>query len=483
MGAMGCVAAARFLTKKHGHRIVELERYAMANKLWTTKIKRLRVPDLLCLDCGLRVEARAKSDLKIRLSESESEGREWDAGLRDEDAVAFMRWDSASQQTADHVECFHVGPLRESFGVSKLGSRKSASEGAEVDRTWPATVPKRSGTVENVDPETGRATVLLDAADGQKPRKQSYWLRDDNASTHFYVQEGERIRGGEQFLLGCVERAESFDCQGKGWDHGGDLNSEDKTSRYIAVKVAGLTADASQESELLRLAKDDDDVRIRLEAAASLARIDPDRYVRGLLAYASPETAESETRPWAMEAVFILSELPTDEAASALMAIAADRDRDSELRCAAVWGLGVAGHNRPEAVLPYIADEDDEVALHAIAGIGDVPPALLAEVTSRLKGNDREAASAAALLSYQGEDGARALVDAASGEGGSAAWARSALGEMPQELVQKAAGESLSGNTREAVKPMWLSGTSWLRRFEADSPLRFMRRQTLRLKP
>ncbi|MCY4369962.1 MAG: HEAT repeat domain-containing protein, partial [bacterium] len=60
MGAVGAAAVARHLGTQHGHRMIELERYAMANKVWQTKVKRLRLPDLLCVRCGRRVEARAK---------------------------------------------------------------------------------------------------------------------------------------------------------------------------------------------------------------------------------------------------------------------------------------------------------------------------------------------------------------------------------------------------------------------------------------
>ena len=47
MGAVGVAAVAFDLSEAHGHRMVELERYAMANKVWQTKVKRLRLPDLL----------------------------------------------------------------------------------------------------------------------------------------------------------------------------------------------------------------------------------------------------------------------------------------------------------------------------------------------------------------------------------------------------------------------------------------------------
>ena len=94
MGATGTAAIASYLRDRYGHRPIELERYAMANKVWQTKVKRLRLPDLLCVACGRRVESRAKSALAIVLSDSDTPGREWYAGgMRDDDLYAFTRAD------------------------------------------------------------------------------------------------------------------------------------------------------------------------------------------------------------------------------------------------------------------------------------------------------------------------------------------------------------------------------------------------------
>src|SRR5438034_1519900 len=95
MGAAGSKATLEHLQGRHGHNVVSLERATTSNKLWATKLKRLRLPDLLCVNCGLRVESRAKADLAVRVSESASgaEGRNWDYGLRPADLIAVMRWD------------------------------------------------------------------------------------------------------------------------------------------------------------------------------------------------------------------------------------------------------------------------------------------------------------------------------------------------------------------------------------------------------
>ena len=58
MGSVGTKRVIEILNAE-GHQIIELERYCTSNKIWSTKIKRLRIPDLLCLRCGKRIESRA----------------------------------------------------------------------------------------------------------------------------------------------------------------------------------------------------------------------------------------------------------------------------------------------------------------------------------------------------------------------------------------------------------------------------------------
>ena len=82
IGAIGTRAVFRDL-ERQGHQPIELERGSMDYKIWKSiKIKRLRVPDRLCLKCGTRVEARAKTLLEISMSHSLSDPeRGWDKGL------------------------------------------------------------------------------------------------------------------------------------------------------------------------------------------------------------------------------------------------------------------------------------------------------------------------------------------------------------------------------------------------------------------
>ena len=171
MGAAG-VRRTMATLRKAGFAPVELERHCSSNKIWSTKVKRLRLPDLLCVKTGLRVEVRSKTQLRIRMSDTPSNpDRAWDAGLRDDDLVAFVAcsFHDRGSTVAEAPVFFTVEALRSSVHCSALGPPKSASEGAERDRTWPATVPSRDGTV--LDVINDRIVVRM-CADRTRPAPQ-----------------------------------------------------------------------------------------------------------------------------------------------------------------------------------------------------------------------------------------------------------------------------------------------------------------------
>lgn len=149
---MGAVSSRTVIDElnRAGHYVIELERYSTSNKIWATKIKRLRLPDLICLRCGKRIESRAKTKLEVKMSDNENNpDRRWDAGLRNEDVIAFIRCkkDGNGWVPSDNINLFETGSLRQAVGKSKLGEPKSAYEGAERDRQWSTVVPKKDGKV------------------------------------------------------------------------------------------------------------------------------------------------------------------------------------------------------------------------------------------------------------------------------------------------------------------------------------------------
>lgn len=99
IGAVGTRAICNDLAQ-YGHKIVELERGSMDTKLWKdVKRKRVRIPDLVCTNCGARIESRAKTKAELVMSHSPTEAaRAWDFGMISEDWVAFPIFEVANEE-------------------------------------------------------------------------------------------------------------------------------------------------------------------------------------------------------------------------------------------------------------------------------------------------------------------------------------------------------------------------------------------------
>jgi hypothetical protein len=472
MGAKGCAMLLDSLKLEHGHRMLELERYATANKIWVRKIKRVRLPDLLCLDCGARFEVKTKSELAIRTSHSDTVGREWDAGLRNEDLFVFVPWRKELDAPSPRHHFFTVAELRKGHRYVKEGPRKGAAEGFERDITWPALVPGKDGVVLDVDRKTGKAKTRL--ASGS-----SYTYAIKTGPPCLFVQPGDEFFAGEQFLGGCVKPTEDVSCRGTTWDFADDLDAESEIDRYVAVKAAGIDGTRRVIKKLAAIATGDEDERVQLEALGSLARLDSAQIPAVVEWTRQRIDGKAEEKKLGMEGVFVLSELKAEaEAATALAELAADEEIDTEIRSAAAWGLGESGVDRPDLALRFIADPEDQVALHAMAGIGPLSGRQLTLLRKMLsEGDDRAAVSAAAVLATQGTKALQVLLEIAANEDRPGLLARAALGHVAESDVRRAGKGDLPASIEAALAPRWVEGESWLGRQQPNGPLDIMRRQ------
>jgi hypothetical protein len=462
MGAVGTAAVARHLREEHGHQPIELERYAMANKVWQTKVKRLRLPDLVCVRCGLRVESRAKSNLGLILSHSDTPGREWDAGgMRDGDLYAFLRADlSEFPPWAGTPTYFTTSSLRAAVGRARRSAPKAASEGSEVMLTWPSWVPARSGRLLEVD-DDGR--IVCEWDEGTTYR---YWQwRRWGDPRYVYLDPGNPIDADETLVAGVVAPAANLHCAGDSWAAGLDLASPQTTDQYVAIKAAGATARVDLRPQLAAIAEDEHaDWRIRVEALASLARLEPEEWTGRISALALDADATPEQH---MESVFVLSEIPTEDASEALAAIATSEAAPSEVRAAAAWGLGQGAAPRPDLVLPATLDTDPFVALHAITAIEDLPDELIPTLVGWMaEADDHRGAIAAQLL--QRHKRVPALLDATDVNASARLWALRALGDLAPPIVRLQAGERLTPDLQQILAPMWHGQTDWLRTTAQD---------------
>jgi len=457
MGAVGTAAVARHLRDQHGHMPIELERYAMANKVWQTKVKRLRLPDLACVRCGRRVESRAKSKLGIILSHSDTPGREWHAGgMRPADWYVFLKADlSVFPPYAGAPIYFTADDLAASVEGARRSAPKAASEGSEVTLTWPAWVPPKSGWFRGIDDD---ARIVCEWDDGRMTR---YWhWRNWPEPRYTYLDPDDFIVGDETVVAGVVAAVSELDCPGELWDLVADLAATDAADRYAAIKAAGATNRVDLAPGLMAIAENpEEDWRVRVEAYGSLARVQPEAWTDRLHALAADPEGAAEQH---IEAVFVLSEIPTEEAATALAAVASNGDLAVEVRSASAWGLGQGAAPSPHLLLPITVDHDPFVALHAITAIDDLPDALAPTLIGWMaEPDERRAAIAAQLL--QRHRKVAALLDAADTNAEARLWALRALGDLAPAVVRLQAGDRLTPDLVGILEPMWRGQSDWLR--------------------
>ena len=477
MGAMSVRHVAAEL-RNRGFEPIELERYCSSNKIWTTKVKRLRLPDLLCARTGLRIEVRAKSDLKIRMSDSQGNpDRAWDADLRDRDLVAFVACADGPDgpgPVGDAVY-FSIEALRASEALSKLGPAKSASDGAERDRTWPATVPTRSGRVLSVD---GNRLVVMMESDGRPERRQSYQLR----GKHAYFGPGERFAADTTILAGAPRSLADVNRYLEDrYSPIDQLHSDSPTDRYAAAKALRFREDlfASAVPALEETLEAEREVRVALEAAGSAAALGSTRGEERLAAMLG---AEETSADMIMETILILSELRSEFGREQLRRVAGDsRLPGDERRQAAVWGLGRAGLKSYEDLVPFIEDDEQDVALHAIAAFGpDTPRSAVEKLTAVLSRGDMRAAATAseALRVIGSETVLDSLVAAASADPPHSGWPIATIGRLPPEMVRK----RLRGtDLLQRLEPMLLIAhdTNWLAEERSAADMKFLLKQNL----
>ena len=478
---MGALASRRVmdLMVDAGLQPIELERYSSANKIWSTKVKRLRLPDVLCVKTGVRVEVRGKSELAIRMSDAPGNGaRRWYTGLRPDDLVALVHCpaNGAHFVPADCAEFFWVRDLQAvPESQTRLGPPKAAGEGSERDRVWPSIVPKNQGQITTVTEDSIRTAL-------DNGRRQSYLLRGMTP----YVQPGERFMAGCQFIAGMPKhRASLPDLARYKWDprallQGGMLD------QYVAAKALGVVGSSEDVALLRRVYDSAEDHRVSLESAGSMAKLGAREGLELLL----QEVQTPRIDYLRMEAVLLLSELRTtplrDDAAAALEEIATEVDfSGDEIRQAAIWGLGCTGVGAYSRLVPLLDAENENERIHAVVALGQELPATVVDSLIELVGSDaasqQQRASCIRVLTSL-VDARRAVIGlsalAKNGSRLGQAWAKAALGSMSEEKLKGLVKdpELLS----DILVPQLLSEYhNWTSNEEAWSALSFVRKQTV----
>jgi len=337
--AIGAIGTQRVFStlRDLGHHPIELERGSMNYKIWKRiKIKRIRVPDILCVDNGIRIESRAKTKLEITMSHSLSDPeRGWDHGMKDDDQVALIvcnkSGDSPIEWTAEElVQFVSVKDLRVSVrkGQTVIVAPKGSQEGFESRITWPTSLASNEGVVTEIG-----NTIRYRTASG---RTSFIRLTKGGKELFPLVNVGENVVKN-QILASVVNAKKSIPSIKVGASFFMDnLSSLVQSDRYAAAKALCYFEKSLVEKALQnKLLDDDEHIYVKLEAAASLSRFGNAEGYRLIKQCLSDTYLQN-----VLEAVIVLAEIHTDESCRMLCEVLLDERYDQEIRAGAAWGLG-----------------------------------------------------------------------------------------------------------------------------------------------
>jgi len=470
-----CADLARF-----GHTMVELERGAADPKLWKdVKRKRVRIPDLVCLSCGLRVECRAKTSPELSMSHSFAEQtRAWDFGMIDTDCVAFPvcevvdeEYSGSGKLEADtsywhernwvrwrvrgRVNYFPVSTFR-TTAHARAGT-KGVEEGSETTIAWAAAFSTREGIIDAV---SGTSVTVRREADGHR---HTWRIK---APQRVVVHAGEPV--GLHQVLASVPlpyTPSELNCTGAVRDRYITrlLTSRERTLRFTGAKLARLLKDHECGGVIEQLYSDsEEDIYVRLEAAAYLASV-LGQSARTLF---SPylNSADEQTR---LEAVISLGETANSEAVQILCQILDSQGQSYFLRSAAAWCLSRIGSQESvQRLIRAFSDVDQELREEALEGLaslgGPAVPALLENL--RVGGANTAAGCAEALRQQPLPDFAVAEIVRELCSAEPSPWAVWLAGNLPREQIAGAVAElqTHAPQLHYAISLLWLFVESWI---------------------
>ena len=345
VGAAGTNATIDRL-KAMGFNPIELERGSTGFKIWKKiKIKRVRVPDVLCLNTGLRFESRGKTKLEISMSHSLNDPkRAWDAGMRDDDLVSIVVFEQNNNSPVDlkQISPIHFISVRDmrkacASGQVSITQPKGVGEGSEIRVMWTCAATNQRSVVFAVESGRISLTPIPEA------RRQSIQLSRSKGKITLLpqVNAGDTV-DANQIVASVVPINTNLQCptsvsEAYFIDKLASINLSERYAAAKALRYRGYTtAKPVLES---RMTDADEDIYVQLEAAAALAAYDePNGWEFMENKLRSPAmTVPLETQ---LETVIVASEIPKNRSEQLLIEVLRDSQRDDELRAGAAWALG-----------------------------------------------------------------------------------------------------------------------------------------------
>lgn len=332
--------------KAMGFNPIELERGSTGFKIWKKiKIKRVRVPDILCLNTGLRFESRGKTKLEISMSHSLNDPkRAWDAGMRDDDFVSIVVFEQNDDSPIDlkqisPVHFISVKDMRKAFANKQVSitQPKGVEEGSEIRVVWTCASANQQSVVFAVEPGRLSLTPIPES------RRQSVQLNRSKGKITLLPQVKVNETVDANQIVAAVVPVYKALQPPKPVNEAffkSKLASVNLSERYAAAKALRYRGYTTAKSTLnARMTDHDEDIYVQLEAAAALAAFGDQNgwafmedKLRG-----SAMTVPLETQ---LETIIVASEIPDKRSEKLLIEVLQDSHRDDELRAGAAWALG-----------------------------------------------------------------------------------------------------------------------------------------------
>lgn len=394
VGAAGTNATIDRL-KAMGFNPIELERGSTGFKIWKKiKIKRVRVPDVLCLNTGLRFESRGKTKLEISMSHSLNDPkRAWDAGMRDDDLVSIVVFEQNDDSPVDlqQISPIHfvsVNDMRKAFAAGQVSitQPKGVEEGSEIRVMWTCAAANQRSVVFAV--ESGRITLTPIP----EARRQSIQLSRSKGKITLLpqVNAGDTVEAN-QIVASVVPVNTKLQCptsvsEAYFIDKLASVNLSERYAAAKALRYRGYTtAKPVLES---RMTDADEDIYVQLEAAAALAAYnEPNGWEFMENKLRSPVmTVPLETQ---LETVIVASEIPKSRSEQLLIEVLRDSQRDDELRAGAAWALGqFASATSATALVDTFNSSPLEVKVEAARALLRIAEPQIPHVIDLLKNGD-----------------------------------------------------------------------------------------------
>ena len=416
IGAIGTRAVFADLAGQ-GHKPIELERGSMNYKIWKNiKIKRLRVPDILCLNCATRVEARAKTNLEISMSHSLADPeRGWDKGLTDYDVVALSICKKVGEEPIDWqadslIQYVSVRELRKAFDEKRvvIEKPKGAGEGFELRVIWPSAIASSDGIISEVTPSRLKFKRKSDK------RTISLSLSKKNIPLQPLVKTGDAIITG-QIVASVIPILSSFICQSNATTETflEMLTSPSVADRYSAAKALS-NFENNAISEILKERIDDtrEHIYVRLEAASGLARMRQSAGMEFITQILHGEYLEHR-----LEGIIILGEIHLPESQKILTTTLLDKGQHPEIRAGAAWALGeLQQPDSMDALIQTFTELAEPIRVEAVRALRKISEIDTKNIISKLpSSNEDQRAGIAWSISRSGnvviDDLFRIMVD------------------------------------------------------------------------